>query len=366
MAAARTPLYADHVAAGARMVDFAGWEMPVQYVGIREEHLAVREGVGVFDVSHMGQVLVHGPGALEAVQWLSSRDATALSDGEAQYGVLCNEAGGIVDDIFVYRLSPEQYLIVVNASNRTKDLAWMRANLRGDATIDDLSDDWALLAVQGPGAEAALAPLVTGLDLSTLPARGFGAVAFAGIEGCLVARTGYTGEDGFEVFVPATEARAAWAAVTGAGAVPCGLGARDTLRLEVRNPLYGHELDDTTSPFQAGIGFAVDLDKPGGFLGADALRARKGKEPQRLAAIVLDGKRVPRDGMSVVSGDEVVGRVTSGTRSPSVDKSICLAYLRADLCKPGTRVAVDVRGKSEPGEVVRGAFYVSNRNRSQP
>jgi len=359
--AARTPLYEEHLAAGGKMVEFAGWDMPVSYSGIREEHRAVREAVGLFDVSHMGEVAIRGPGALQAVQWLATNDASALSDGRAQYAVLCNEQGGAVDDIFVYRRGEGDFLIVVNAANRAKDVAWMRAHLRGDATLTDVSDDWALLAVQGPAAEATLQPLVPGADLAAIESRGFVRTAVAGVEGCMVARTGYTGEDGFEVFAPAEHARPLWGAILEAGQphgiLPCGLGARDTLRLEVRNALYGHELTDETSPLQAGVGFVVRLDKPGGFVGAEALRARKGNESHRIAGLLLDGKRIARDGMKVLHEGEEVGYVTSGTRSPSLDRSICLAYVRHDLVRPGTRLSVDVRGRIEGAEVVRGAFY---------
>jgi glycine cleavage system T protein (aminomethyltransferase) len=358
--AARTPFYEEHLAAGAKMVEFAGWDMPVVYSGIREEHLAVRSAVGLFDVSHMGEVRIHGKEALRAVQWLATNDASELSDGQAQYAVLCNEQGGAVDDIFVYRRAGDDFLIVVNASNRAKDVAWMRAHLKGEAVLSDDSDAWALLAVQGPLAEKTLQPLVD-LDLSALASRDFAPATVAGLRGCLVARTGYTGEDGFEVFAPADRARPLWGAILDSGRpfgiLPCGLGARDTLRLEVRNPLYGHELNDETSPFQAGVAFVVKLDKPGGFVGAEALRARKGHEAQRVAGLVLDGKRIAREGMAVLHQGEPVGHVTSGTRSPSLDRSICLAYVRSDLVRPGTRLSVDVRGRIEDAEVVKGPFY---------
>jgi aminomethyltransferase len=363
MAPSRTPLHAEHVEAGARLVEFAGYEMPVTYSGLIEEHLRVRGSVGMFDVSHMGQVSVRGPRALDALQWLLSNDLGALGAGHAQYHVMCNERGGAVDDLFVYHLAEEVYLVVVNAANRAKDFAWMVSHnpISDGATFADESERWALLAVQGPDAERTLQPLVE-VDLSAVESRGLVGADVAGVAGCVLARTGYTGEDGFEVFAPADQARPLWGAILDAGApfdiLPCGLGARDTLRLEVRNPLYGHELTDETSPFQAGLGFAVALDKPGGFLGADSLRRRKGNEPQRLVGIVLEGKRIARDGMDVLYEGEVVGKVTSGTRSPSLGKGICLAYVRRDLVRPGTRLVVDVRNREASGEVIRGPFYL--------
>ncbi|MBW1877861.1 MAG: glycine cleavage system aminomethyltransferase GcvT, partial [Deltaproteobacteria bacterium] len=292
-----------------------------------------------------------------------SNDVGALGVGHAQYHVMCNERGGAVDDLFVYHVAEEAYLVVVNAANHVKDFSWMVAHnpISDGATFTDVSNAWSLLAVQGPDAERTLQPLVEA-DLSSVESRGLVGAVVAGVPGCVVARTGYTGEDGFEVFAPAESVRPLWGAILEAGAsfdiLPCGLGARDTLRLEVRNPLYGHELTDETSPFQAGLGFAVALDKPGGFLGADALRRRKGNEPERLVGIVLEGKRIARDGMDVLHEGKVVGKVTSGTRSPSLGKGICLAYVRRDLARPGTRLVVDVRGREASGEVIRGPFYI--------
>jgi len=362
MAPSRTPLHAEHVEAGARMVEFAGYEMPVTYSGLIEEHLRVRRTVGMFDVSHMGEVSVRGPRACDALQWLLSNDVGALRAGNAQYHVMCNEGGGAVDDLFVYHRAEDDYLVVVNAANRAKDFSWMVAHnpFPDEASFTDVTEAWALLAVQGPEAEHTLQPLVDG-DLSAVSSRGLIEATVAGVTDCIVARTGYTGEDGFEVFVPAEQSPSVWRAIMDAGApfeiLPCGLGARDTLRLEVRNPLYGHELTDETSPFQAGLGFAVALDKPGGFLGAGALRQRRGNEPERLVGVVLEGKRIARDGMDVLFEDQIVGRVTSGTRSPSLQQGICLAYVRRDLVRPGTRLTVDVRGREAHGEVIRGPFY---------
>lgn len=355
MAPSRTPFHDAHIAAGGRMVEFAGWELPVTYGGLREEHLAVRGGVGIFDVSHMGELRFTGANALASLQWLVTCDVSAVAVGQAQYGVMCNERGGAVDDVFVYRLGEADFLMVVNAANTDKDREWVLAHDAHGADISDQSRQWALLAVQGPGAEAALDPLCSA-DLTAVDRRGVVRSDVAGVS-CWVSRTGYTGEDGFEVFAPWGQARPLWDAIVGAGAVPCGLGARDTLRLEVRNALYGHELNDETSPWQAGLGWVVAEDEP--FLGAEALAARKGNESHRLVGILLDGKRIARDGMDVLHDGAVVGTVTSGTRSPSLDRSICLAYVERHLVRPGTRLVIDVRGRHEAGEVVRGPFYAN-------
>jgi aminomethyltransferase len=358
----RTPLYDRHVAAGAKMVEFAGFEMPVQYTGLIEEHVRVRESVGLFDVSHMGEIRVRGPKALAAVNHLVSNDVGVLVDGQAQYAVMCNEQGGIVDDVVVYKLSAEDVIICVNAANRDKDLAWVLAHqaFPAEATITDEGDHWVQLAVQGRNAAAVLRGL-TDVDVDAIGTYHFAAGTVAGIAGCLVARTGYTGEDGFEVFAPAASGEALWDAIVAAGQphglLPIGLGARDTLRLEVRYPLYGHELDDETSPLQAGLAWVVKLDKPDGFVGSDAVRARRGKAKRLLCGIRVDGKRIPRDGMSVLKDGEVVGVVTSGTRSPSTDAGIALAYVDRPFNEPGTALVIDVRGRPAEGVVIKGPFY---------
>ncbi len=360
MSLRRTPLYDAHVARGARMVPFAGFDMPVQYTGIREEHAAVRTGVGLFDVSHMGEVFVRGPRAFDAVQWLITNDAARLSDGEALYTVACNEDGGVVDDLVVYRLAAEEYLICVNAANREKDFAWFQAHNPHGAEIVDEGEAWCQLAVQGPRAVDVVASLT---DLPARDLRNYTGArgTVAGVDGCLLARTGYTGEDGFEIFGPVPGAADLWEAVLSAGAehdiVPVGLGARDTLRLEARMHLYGHELDDTTSPWQAGLARVVAEDKPGGFVGREALARRKGNESHRLVALVLEGKRIAREGMSLTHEGRRVGRVTSGTRSPTLGHGIALGYVEKHLRKPGTRLVVDVRGREAPAVVHRGAFY---------
>lgn len=359
MSLRRTPLYDEHVASGARMVPFAGFEMPVQYAGLIAEHNGVRQAVGLFDVSHMGEVFVRGPNALYAVQYLISNDASRLADGEALYTVMCNESGGVVDDLVVYRLGAEEYLICVNAANRAKDLAFMLEHNPHDAEIVDEGDDWCQLAIQGPKAVEVLARLtpVNVVDMKNYTGT-FGTVA--GVEDCLVARTGYTGEDGFEVFGPASAAVTLWNALLQAGAgdgiQPVGLGARDTLRLEARMHLYGHELTDETSPWQAGLARVVDMDK-GDFIGKEALIGRKGKESHRLVALSMTGKRNARAEMNVMHDGRVVGHVTSGTRSPTLGQGIAMAYVERAFFKAGTELTVDVRGRAAPCVVHKGAFY---------
>jgi aminomethyltransferase len=359
---ARTPLYPCHEAAGARFVPFAGYEMPVQYVGLKQEHQQVRTGVGLFDVSHMGEVIVRGPEAAAALDWLVSNDIAGMQIGQARYGMLCNEQGGVVDDVVVYRLGADAFLVCVNAANRAKDFAWMREHnpFPGSVEVLDVSDDWVQIAVQGPRAQQTVQPL-TSLDLAGLVYYHFAHAAVAGIEGCIVARTGYTGEDGFEVFVPAAHGVAVWDALLEAGApfgaMPIGLGARDTLRLEVRYPLYGHELSDAWSPLQARLGWPVKLGKPGGFLGAEAIVARREHDTHFLVGVVMDDSRIAREGMRVLHEGEEVGWVTSGTRAPTVDRGVCLCYVRRGLGAPGTQLTFDVRGREATGTVVKGPFY---------
>ncbi|MBA2320323.1 MAG: glycine cleavage system aminomethyltransferase GcvT [Deltaproteobacteria bacterium] len=357
----RTPFHAHHVAAGARMVPFAGWDMPVQYRGITGEHVAVREKVGLFDVSHMGEIRVRGPKAAEALQWLLSNDVAKLAPGQAQYNALCNPSGGIVDDVFAYRIAEDDFLVCVNASNRDKDFAWFSEHLphRDGCTLEDQGDAWAQVAIQGPrGVDVAAA--LCGEDLASLGRHRFLVTRFADIPGCIVARTGYTGEDGFEIFLPADEAEPAWPRVLEVGAEagiePIGLGARDTLRLEARNVLYGHEIDDTTSPLQANLGWITKLKKEGGFLGSDAIVARKETDTTKLAALKLDGKRIARDGMTVHADGRVVGRVTSGTLGPYVGHPIALAMVEKGLATVGTPLSIDVRGNEATAAVVD-AFY---------
>ncbi|HXN80861.1 MAG TPA: glycine cleavage system aminomethyltransferase GcvT [Myxococcales bacterium] len=362
--ALRTPLYDAHLAASARMVEFAGWDMPVQYAGLLEEHAAVRERCGVFDVSHMGEVTLEGPRALEAAQRLVTNDLSKCKDGQAQYSALCNEAGGVIDDIIVYRISAERLFVCVNASGREKDFAWMKehAERGGGVRVEQRSDDWAQVAVQGPRAPALVDSLCQPkvLDLGYYHFR---RAAVAGIDGCIVARTGYTGEDGFEIFCPAQRARELWDKLFDAGAAaglaPCGLGARDSLRLEVAYRLYGNDMDEAHTPLEAGLGWIVKLDKPGGFIGAEALRKQKAEGLRRkLVGFKLTGKGIARHGYPArpAGSAERVGEVTSGTMSPILKEPIGLAYLPASLSGEGTAFDVEIRGKPVAAVVVRTPF----------
>jgi aminomethyltransferase len=349
----RTPLYDEHKSLGARLVDFSGWEMPVQYEGIKAEHRAVRDRVGLFDVSHMGEAVFRGPDAEAAVQRLVTRDVSRLEEGQAGYSAVCYEDGGTVDDVIVYR-RPEDFIIVVNASNREKDLDHFRENTKDlDVEVADESDDWALLALQGPEAPALLQNL-TDADLSNLKPFRFAEGELAGAE-TIISRTGYTGEDGFEIFVRPDDAPQVWRELLEAGATPAGLGARDTLRLEAGMCLYGNELDPETTPLEAGIGFAVHLDKEQEFIGRDALRQEKEEGlRKKLVGFEVEGKGIARHDHPVKVEDETVGRVTSGTLSPTLNKAIGLA-----LVSPGVedRFEVVIRERLVEAHTVELPFY---------
>lgn len=359
MSLLRTPFHARHVAMGARMVPFAGYEMPVQYAGVREEHVGTRTDCGLFDVSHMGEVRFRGPRAEDALSWLLTNAIRKLEPGQAQYNAMCNHEGGVVDDVFVYMVGRDDYVVCVNASNRHKDVAWMKAQDRTGAEIVDESEAWAQIAVQGPKAVEVVDELVD-FDARAVPRHHFRVASYAGVDGCLIARTGYTGEDGFEVFVPADRAGPVWDATLDCGAPlgiqAVGLGARDTLRLEVRNALYGHELDDHHTPLQSGLGWITKLGKPGGFVGMEAIQRRRATDPDVLVGMTIEGKRIAREGMDVVHEGRKVGRVTSGTLGPSLDRAVCLAWVDRALAAPGTRLTIDVRGKEATGVVCEGPF----------
>jgi aminomethyltransferase len=359
----RTPFYSFHQAAGARLIDFGGWELPVQYEGILAEHKRVREQVGLFDVSHMGEIRVRGPRALEAVRYLVCNDLR-ISQGQAQYSPMCNEDGGIVDDLIVYKYSDDHVFICVNAANRDKDFAWMVAHnpFPDAATFTDEGDQWAQVALQGRFAAATLQKL-TAIDLSHIKNYWFADGAVAGVEGCIVARTGYTGEDGFEIFLPVSGASTIWPALLEAGAehglAPIGLGARDTLRLEAKMCLYGNDIDDTTTPLEANLAWTVKLEGHD-FIGKGPILAqRQAGVPRRLVCLEVDG-RIGRHGNNVVHDGAVVGVVTSGTKAPTVNANIAIAYVPAALAAVGTRVEVDVRGKLADAVVVKGPFYKRN------
>jgi aminomethyltransferase len=338
------------------MVEFSGFEMPVQYAGVLEEHAAVRENAGMFDVSHMGEIVLEGQGALASAQRLITNDLAKCKDGQAQYSALCNEKGGVIDDIIVYRFSPERLFICVNASGRSKDFDWMRAHAGDAVRISQRSDDWAQIAVQGPKAPAMVDSLCEPkvLDLAYYHFR---EATVAGVRGCIVARTGYTGEDGFEVFVPPEGARKLWDALLEKGVMPCGLGARDSLRLEVAYRLYGNDMDEEHTPLEAGLGWIVKLDKPGGFIGSDALVRQKQEGLRRkLAGFKLTGKGIARHGYPVLREGQRAGEVTSGTMSPVLKEPIGLAYLPTALAKEGSVFDVEIRGKPVPARVVKTPF----------
>ena len=332
----RTPLYERHAALGARLVPFAGWEMPVQYISIAEEHLAVRRRAGVFDVSHMGQLEIDGDGAHDYLQGRLSNDLDKIGPGKAQYTLLTNERGGIVDDLIAYRRAPESYLLVVNASN-------VEADHEALAETRDVSFDWALLAVQGPQALDRL-----GIQIAPFAFR---EDEVLGVD-CLVAGTGYTGELGCELGCAPDDAPKLWDAIRERGIVPCGLAARDTLRLEACYPLHGNDITPERTPIEAGLGWACSLEKE--FTGVEILRWQKEKGPaQKLGAFVMEDKGIPRQGMRIEEG----GEVTSGTLSPLLNQGIGLAYLDAAVAEPETRITVDLRGRPRKARVVKKPFY---------
>jgi aminomethyltransferase len=340
----RTPIHDRHVALGARMVPFAGWDMPVQYEGVIPEVRAVRGDCGVFDVSHMGELEVEGPRATDLLQATLSNDLARLEPGQAQYTLLTNEHGGIVDDLIVYKLDGFRYLLIVNASNRDADYTWLKEREVPGSDVRDVSDEYALLAVQGPRA----------IERLGLPAARPFTFAEAGIDGvqCMVNRTGYTGEDGCELLTMAEDGAELWERVLARGAVPCGLGARDTLRLEVCYPLHGNDITPETDAISAGLAWACALDKE--FTGSNELREIKARGPERkLVPFVMEEKAVPRHGMPVEGG----GDVTSGTHSPTLDRGIGLAYLPAERAVPDTEISIDVRGRRRRARVVKRPIY---------
>ena len=340
----QTPLHDRHVALGARMVPFAGWEMPVQYEGVIQEHRAVRSNAGVFDVSHMGEIEVEGPRARELLQSLLSNDLEKIATGEAQYTLLTNNNGGIIDDLIAYRLEDCRYLLVVNASNRDADYRWIKEREVSGSDVRDISDEYGLLAVQGPNA-------IQKLGLRPAPAFTFAEAEVDGTQ-VMVNRTGYTGEDGCELLCMAEDAGALWDAVLARGVAPCGLGARDTLRLEACFPLHGNDISPETDPISAGLGWTCALGKE--FTGADVLRATKEEGPERkLVAFVMEEKAIPRQGMPIEGG----GEVTSGSHSPMLDVGIGMGYVPSAQAAPETKLTIDVRGKPRTARVVKKPIY---------
>ena len=343
----RTPLFDRHRAAGARLVPFAGWEMPVQYEGIRQEHVAVRTDAGIFDVSHMGEVETSGPDAERFLQRVLSNDVSKIAVGGAQYSVLCREDGGVLDDLFTYRLDDDRYLTVTNAANHERDFAWLAEHVEGfDVEVRDAAGDYAMLALQGPRAREILARQMEG----EAPARMRVAQArVAGVD-CLVCGTGYTGEDGVELLMAPDGAAAVWDAL---GVKPIGLGARDTLRLEVCFHLYGNDLSEDRNPIEAGLGWCCKLET--GFIGSDALR---GFEPtERLAPFAFTDPGIPRPGNPVLVDGEERGVVTSGSLSPCLEVGIGMAYVPVDAAAPGTHIEVDVRGKRRRAQIHEKPLY---------
>lgn len=355
----RTPLYGAHRRDGAKMVEFAGWEMPVQYRGVIDEHVAVRTRAGLFDVSHMGEIMIRGPGALELSQKISVNDVSRMKLQQAQYNLLVNENGGIVDDVIFYRIESDCFLICVNASNSDKDFAWIRKHAEVNVELENASSRYAQLALQGPLAEKILQPL-TSLKLGEIRPFCFAFGEVSSVR-CLVARTGYTGEDGFELYCDPTEAEVLWHALLEngrpRGLEPAGLGARDTLRLEKAYPLYGHELDETTTPLEAGLEWVTKLTK-GPFIGRDVLLKQKQQGiGRKLVGLELLEPGIARHEYALFKNGRSIGRVTSGTKSPTLGKAIALAYVTIDEALLGNTIAVEIRGRKTRAKIVPVPFY---------
>jgi aminomethyltransferase len=357
----QTPLFSVYANHGGKTIDFGGWELPVQFTSILEEHDAVRNRAGLFDVSHMGEVDVKGPDALAYVQKITTNDASKLVNNQAQYSIMCYPDGGTVDDLLVYKLADDHYLLVINASNIDKDYDWMKQNLEGNVTVDNVSDQVCQLALQGPLAEKTLQKL-TDTDLAQIGFfRFLPEVTVAGFN-ALVSRTGYTGEDGFEIYCKPEDAKELWNQILAAGkefgVVPCGLGARDTLRFEAKLPLYGQELSKSISPLEAGVGFAVKVDKETPFIGQEALRAQKADGlPRKLVGVEMIDRGIPRSHYPVFVGGEQIGEVTTGTQSPTLKKNVGLALIKKDFAVIDSEVEVEIRGKRLKAKIVKTPFY---------
>ncbi|MDE0629359.1 MAG: glycine cleavage system aminomethyltransferase GcvT [Bryobacterales bacterium] len=360
----RTPLNRMHREAGARMVGFGGWDMPVYYAGIVAEHKAVRSGVGLFDVSHMGEIEIRGPQSVDLIDSLCSNRAASLLNGQVQYSGLLNRQGGFVDDLLVHRISPDHYLLCVNAANQEGDFAWIRDNNEFEAELDFASERYAQLAIQGPSA-LAVASRLTDVDLAGMRYYWFAHGDFAGVP-AMVARTGYTGEDGFEVYIPPAAAEHAWLAILRAGSGesirPCGLGARNTLRLEAAMSLYGHEIDAEVTPYEAGLGWIVKLAKPA-FLGREVLARQEAEGvDRRIAGFEMRGRGIARDGYRVLVDGQAAGRVTSASPAPHLGRNIGLCMLPVEFCSAGRSIDIEIRGRAVAAQIVRLPFYRRKRS----
>ena len=358
----RTPLFEVYKEWGGKTIDFGGWALPVQFSSIKEEHEAVRTGAGLFDVSHMGEVEVKGTDSLTFLQKMMTNDISKIKNGGAQYTAMCYENGGTVDDLLVYKIEDNHYLLVVNASNIEKDFKWLKDHLSGDVTLDNLSEQTAQLAIQGPLAEKVLQKLASDTNLSEIGFFKFQQVVVLNGKKALVSRTGYTGEDGFEVYCDAKDVVELWRDILTAGkedgVIPCGLGARDTLRFEAVLALYGQELSPEISPLEAGIGFAVKLNKETDFIGKEALLQQKEQGlPRKLVGIEMIDRGIPRHGYPVYKNEQLIGEVTTGTQSPTLKKNIGLALINAEFTGLESEVEVEIRGKRLKATVVPTPFY---------
>lgn len=358
----KTPLYEKHLEAKGKIVPFGGYLLPVQYpTGVIAEHMAVRKGCGMFDVSHMGEILLKGPGSTAFLNHLLTNDYTKMEDGQARYSPMCNESGGVVDDLIVYRVKENSYFIVVNAANKEKDFAWMKAHACGDITLEDVSESIVQIALQGPLAGQLLDRLT---DQAYIPVKYYTAVFEAKIADipCVISRTGYTGEDGFEFYCSAQDGPKLWNLLLEngkeEGLIPCGLGARDTLRLEAAMPLYGHEMNDEISPKEASLGIFVKMEKPD-FIGKAALE-KKGVPEKKRVGLKVTGRGIIREQETLFDGEQKVGVTTSGTHAPYLGYPIAMALVECEYAKPGTRLEADVRGRRVEAEVVKLPFYKKN------
>ena len=353
----KTPLYDVHVECKGKIVPFGGYLLPVQYQGVIAEHMAVREAAGLFDVSHMGEILCEGPDAIANLNYLLTNDYTTMYDGQARYSPMCNENGGVVDDLIVYKVRDDHYFIVVNAANKDKDFAWMKAHEFGDCVFTDISDKVAQIALQGPKAETILKKLVAEEDIPTKYYSCYYNKNIGGMN-CIISRTGYTGEDGFEFYLAAEEAPKMWYLLleTGKeeGLITCGLGARDTLRMEAAMPLYGHEMTDDITPIETGLGVFVKMAKEN-FIGKAALEAKEAAI--KRVGLKVTGRGIIREHMDVYVGDEKIGLTTSGTHCPYVNVPIAMALINKEYAAIGTKVEVEVRGRKVEAEVVKLPFY---------